>query len=278
MMITRTPLHPHYDIFIPATIALARLDEAAARSDLAALRSHKEPRVRRKTAARMLMTPVRPHAPEPVGSISDERLQLIRECLQDATGEVRELGLRQAARQSDPRLPALLIPHLVDRYVSNRELACEALRVSRPSSEADLQALHPYLAYNPENSDENYAVRLHAAHCLFFQHGSLATQARLLEVFDDEELGIKAELCVAFCHCPDLADLQNQLISRIDRNPNALFALGALNNPELKPHFTRHLSDRRNVYAEGAVTAMLSMLAADDLAGLQDCRDYWRVP
>lgn len=292
----RLPLHPNFEVYIPVTVALAHLQEEAALVELSALQGHKDERVRRKAAKYRfrLNEPQTPFRFPPLTGISDQRLDQIRDCLRDRSGSVRELGLRVAAEQADSRLPALLIPLLLDEVHPNRELAYLSLRQNLPRGETELQALLPYLDYNrppllcptPEQeasiadhnqrrSLEDYEVRRNALRCLYFPHGSVLTQARLLEVFDRQHWGLRRELSLAFRYCPDPDGLQASLLERLDQ-PAALYSLGVFAKPSLKPHFLEFLANPQPAFAEAAATGMLPLLDGTDLPALQGCRDFWR--
>lgn len=277
-MDTLRVVNPNYRPYITATVLLDHLGEATAQADLPAMLAAKDAWVRRKASKVYLALTAPPKGPPPPAGqiVPERRFEILKARLGDSVGSNRELALREAALESDARLPELLIPCLSDKEVSNRQLACDALRHNPPRSEEALRLLHPFFQYTSNEPEEDYQVRLHALHCVHFPHGSLETQARLWELFDRPELGVRREMNVAFAFCPDPASLQQKLLERIDEL-SAIYCLGNFRDPRFRPQFLDVLPDRRVDFALAAVWSMLGIAQSEDVPALQEFRDYWKA-
>jgi hypothetical protein len=282
----KTPLDESYYAYIPATVALARLGEESALAELAELRQHRDSRIRAKALKYLTRCWRTEHnlceETKFAGRASDDfLLAAVRQGLTDSVLDVRKQALKTARYQPDARWFGDLAPLLVDASDPLRALACEAMFACATRDQQSLAALYPYLEYADPEDKENYSVRVHALHTLRFHHGSGETQARLLQLFDRPELGVRRELTGALRFCPDQPGLRQAMLQRLQtgdagQSSAALFVLAIFNDVSLRATFHQHLRGYTSTHALAGLYGLFPILNQSDRMALEACRLAWR--
>ena len=278
----RAPLDEKLYAYIPALVALARLGDPQALSELVLLRQSKDVRIRAKCSkniARCWVAPTDKLVERKLAGqhADDYLLENVRQDLRDPNGQAREVGIKTALYHPDNRWYSDLAPHLADPDKDNRRLASDALIACATTDDQALYAVFPYLEYNDPKDEKAYEVRIDALRALRFPHNSTQVQAQLLKIFDRPELGVKRELTAALRYCPDQAGLRQTMLDRLatDQTVPALFVLATLHDPNLRPTLHQHLHGPTSRHALAALLGLFPILDHQDRSALEACREYW---
>lgn len=177
-------------------------------------------------------------------------------------------------------------PLLVDRHRPNRKLAAACLKVCATTDEESLAGIFPYFTYESGGQGEyqeaeDLVVRRSAVHAVHFWHGSKALQRQLLAAFDRPGLGIKRQLTNAFRFCPDVEELKQAMLERVqssdaENSQSAWFVLGLSQDPEVRPRFHQALLSEDAETAYAGVLGLAHFLAQEDVELLQRVKQRWR--
>lgn len=276
------PLTRQQEVFLPLTVALAKLGCGQAFQDLERLQSSRNQRVVSEAARYFLLRSGPDHEPcRPVGELQEEDdIDWMRKDLQASCDELRKLAVEDAFKHPDSRHFVRLVPRLLDSVPEIRSLAGAALKHCGTRDPEALRSLFPLLEYrrpgrNEQEETEDVLVRRRALESLYYDHQSAAVQEKLLEVFDRPELGCKDELTVAFRYCPDPQGLRDAMLERTNKTPAAWLVLANFADPALRPRFHQLLRSPNWQLVRAGVLSLYPILDESDLPALQECRKHW---
>ncbi|ODT68177.1 hypothetical protein ABS71_09990 [bacterium SCN 62-11] len=300
----RLPLAENFEPLVHATYLLTLLGDAGAGVEFAALRMHRDARVRKLAAEHVVgFWPLhRDHGPGPRDLLSEERLADLQAFLRDKSADVRGVGLEGGLREPDVRLAPQVAPILRGKAMNLLPEAARLFRWCHTHDEVTLTELRPCLemvipleeipaeASEEERKELNkknkalaadqYDIRRYAAQALMYPHGSRATQDYLLSYFSDPTRQLKRELNVALQYCPDVDVVQAALLGMVEGleplRTSALFALSHFKNARHRDLFLENLQSENDETAKAALRGLQPHLESGDLAALQECRDRWK--